>query len=158
MVQNSNGSRKPDSPYITNPCSQSPVVSLAIRQRSRDLFTLPLETGIPETKGSIYIKWPRQAMFRFLNGPDHSKRNKMADHPHSERVQYLSPHCSWLFRSPLFSFPQCIIVARNGAEVRILQSCEECGCGSSASACRLKIRTSALSFSAHFESKFAHSC
>ena len=24
---------------ITNPCSQSPVVSLAIRQRSRDLFT-----------------------------------------------------------------------------------------------------------------------
>ena len=30
------------------------VVSLAIRQRSRDLFTLPLETGIPKTKVSIY--------------------------------------------------------------------------------------------------------
>ena len=49
------GPIKPLTIKNTNPCSQSPVVSLVIRQRSRDLFTLSLEMGLPETKVSMYL-------------------------------------------------------------------------------------------------------
>ena len=48
-----------------------------------------------------------------------------------------------------------IIVARNVAEVSMFS--ESCWMRRSASACGIKMRNFALSFSAHFESKFAHS-
>ena len=36
-------------------------------QRSRDLFTLPLETGIPNTKVSIYVKCEQHQYKNGLN-------------------------------------------------------------------------------------------